>query len=122
MNWKDRCGFHVGVISLSILLTVAAGCGPRDRSSLGGGLTSEHRSVTASGITLNSGMSDEEILKQFNMNIASTEPKVAKGPDGYSTSYKAGSQSVTVTRSVVTGLYVFSDGPIKGEWRLGPER
>jgi hypothetical protein len=64
-------------------------------------------------------MSDAEILREFDMNIKRANSQVAKGPDGYTTTYTEGEQKVGITRSVVTGVYVYASGPIKGEWKLG---
>lgn len=66
-------------------------------------------------------MSDAEILKAFGMETGKAQSKRAQGPDGYSMTYVQGDQTVGITRSVVTGVYVYSTGPIKGEWRLGKE-
>lgn len=64
-------------------------------------------------------MTDEQILAAFDIDIRSAGSKVSKGPDGYSTSYSVGEQMVSITRSVVSGVYVHATGPIKGEWELG---
>lgn len=97
------------------LVTFSLACG--SGQSNGG-----RRTESSAGVTLHSEMSDEEILREFRMDISTAQSKRAQGPDGHSTHYTVGDQSVHITRSVVTGLYVFSTGPIKGEWRLGPER
>ena len=78
-----------------------------------------HQSPTINGKTLEAKMSDEQMLAVFGIEPAKATSQRSQGPDGYSTHYTAGEQKVGITRSVVTGIYVMADGPIKGEWKLG---
>jgi len=110
-----RISLVILILACAALTAISLSCGSGDNR---GG----RRTVSSAGVTLHSEMSDGEILKEFKMDVPSAQSKRAQGPDGHSTHYTAGEQSVHITRSVVTGLYVFSTGPIKGEWRLGPER
>lgn len=71
------------------------------------------------GKTLTTEMSDAEMLAVFGVDPSKAKKTVARGPDGYSTGYVQGDQKVHITRSVVTGIYVMSSGPIEGEWKVG---
>ncbi|HEV8591871.1 MAG TPA: hypothetical protein VGQ55_07190 [Pyrinomonadaceae bacterium] len=75
--------------------------------------------VTHNGITLNANMSDDKILKAFGMATDTASKDVARGPDGFSNTYKLGKQIVSITRSVSTGNNVTALGPIEGDWKLG---
>lgn len=75
--------------------------------------------VTHNGISLNADMTDIEILKAFGMAPDKASKDVARGPDGFSNTYKLGKQTVSITRSVSTGNNVMALGPIEGDWMLG---
>lgn len=76
--------------------------------------------ATVNSKTISAEMTDEQILAAFDVDIQKAKSDVSKGPDGSSTTYKFAGQAVSITRSVVTGVYVFAYGePIKGEWKLG---
>ncbi|MGB7069581.1 MAG: hypothetical protein WBD22_08810 [Pyrinomonadaceae bacterium] len=95
-----------------ILAIVLAGCGTFPLSEAVG---EAHK---VNGNTIDASMSDQKILQAFGIDINIAERKKANGPDGYQITYTRGEQSVTILRSRVTGMYVHSSGPIKGEWRL----
>ncbi|MBP7376594.1 MAG: hypothetical protein KA956_08955 [Pyrinomonadaceae bacterium] len=71
------------------------------------------------GKTISAEMTDETILAAFEVNVGSTTSTVSKGPDGATTTYKAGEQKVSITRSVVSGVSIYATGPITGDWYLG---
>ena len=75
--------------------------------------------VTHDGITLNANMSDDDILSAFGVTMNKAGKDVTRGPDGFSNTYKLGSQIVSITRSASTGINVTAIGPIEGDWRLG---
>lgn len=75
--------------------------------------------VVVNGKQLTAQMSDDTILEVFGIEKVKATSTVARGPDGYSTQYTHGEQKVGITRSVVTGVAISADGPIKGDWRLG---
>lgn len=64
-------------------------------------------------------MTDNEILSVFGIDPAKATAKKSKGPDGYSTTYEQGPQTVSIAHSAVTGTTVIAFGPIKGDWYLG---
>ncbi len=70
--------------------------------------------------TLNLGMSDQEILVAIGVNPRKTilNPEVVQGKDGTSTHYRLGTQTVTITRSMVSGMIVMASGDISGTWQL----
>ncbi len=63
-------------------------------------------------------MSDGQILEAFDMDIKTATSERSNGPDGYTTAYTAGEQTVYITHSVVTGTNVMASGPIKADVRL----
>ncbi len=67
------------------------------------------------GKTINSEMSDAQILEAFDMDIKTAKQKRSNGSDGFTTAYTAGEQTVYITHSVVTGTNVMASGPIKAE-------
>lgn len=122
--------FIIAVVTTSLLV----GC---DRKTGGGGTSSRGPEaaptaeseptagpVTVNGKTLDAKMSDAEMLEVFDMKHSEATSKRAQGPDGYGTTYTQGEQKVSITRSLVTGIYVMASGPVKGDWRLGktPEK
>lgn len=71
------------------------------------------------GTPLTPEMSDSQILLAFGIDPTKANSRIAKGPDGNSTTYSAGEQNVSITRSAVTGVAIMAWGPIKGDWLLG---
>lgn len=75
---------------------------------------------TVNGRTITADMSDEQLLAAFDVDIDQATSSISRGKDGYSTSYVFKKQTVSITRSVVTGVAVMAFGePIKGDWALG---
>lgn len=71
------------------------------------------------GQTLDAGMSDEQLIRVFGLDIKTAEVKRVQGKDGTSLSYRSGVQEVTITRSTVSGVSVWAKGPISGTWTVG---
>jgi hypothetical protein len=63
-------------------------------------------------------MSDAELLAAFGLPPDASSTLI-HGKDGTSATYAAGGQSLTITRSRVSGVTVIAQGPAKGLWPLG---
>jgi hypothetical protein len=71
------------------------------------------------GPQLKAAMTDPEILRAFGLDPSSVKREVVQGKDGTSTTYVAGDQNITVTRSLVSGVTVMASGRVSGVWPLG---
>lgn len=104
------------LLSIYVVASLAAGC-------------TSHRSAPAShrvvsprkNPDLNSRMSDERIVAAMGFDPANTKARFVQGPDGYSTTYTTRSgDSVLITRSLVSGVFVMLSGPGGNRsWELG---
>ena len=63
-------------------------------------------------------MSDAQILEAFEMDISKADTTKTKGNDGYQTLYTLGDQRVNIVRSAVSGVFIYAEGPIEGNWEL----
>lgn len=105
------------LLAAAIIALVCVGFG----CSLAKRATDAGSNPPVNGRRMNDKMSDRQILEIFGIDPASATSTVARGPDGYSTHYTAGPQKIGITRSVVTGVVVWADGPIQGNWDLTPD-
>jgi hypothetical protein len=64
-------------------------------------------------------MTDEQILRALDCDPAKMTKKLTQGVDGYSTRYTGGMNEVVITRSVVTGVYIWRIRPKSEDWDLG---
>ena len=115
MKRKQLTSWSIGLTLLIAVTICAAGCGKIAEVATGGGAEYNGKRLTHT-------MSDAEILDVFGIELSRAESKRSQGPDGYTTLYTHGEQRIGITRSRVTGVYVYADGPIKGDWRLGGEK
>jgi hypothetical protein len=74
---------------------------------------------TAEPPSLKAGMTDAEIIRACGLDPSSAKREFVQGKDGTSTTYSAGDQQVTVTRSLVSGVTVMASGRVSGVWPLG---
>lgn len=105
------------LLSATLFMLVCGGFG----CSLAKRAVDDGSNPPVNGRRMNDKMSDGQILEIFGIDPASATSTVARGPDGFSTHYAAGTQKIGITRSVVTGVVVWADGPIKGNWDLTPD-
>lgn len=70
---------------------------------------------------LRAAMTDAEILRELNFDPTKMKAEFVQGKDGHTTTYKAGNKvSVSITRSVVSGVFVVNDYPGGSQsWELG---
>lgn len=61
---------------------------------------------------LHAGMTDDTILRALGLDPARMRARSDAGPDGYSSTYSGHrGESVLITRSIVTGVFVMQSGP-----------
>jgi hypothetical protein len=72
-------------------------------------------------LRLNARMSDEAILNALGFDRARMKIKHYSGTDGYETDYTTnGGDSISITRSVVTGVFIFQNSRNGSRsWQLG---
>ncbi len=105
------------ILLVAIIVTVSCnGSGQvKDESS---GETKTVRKLQVNGKDLTAKMSDEQIIRAFNIDPQAARSETVQGKDGTMVTFTAGVQVVIITRSTVSGTIVKATGPISGSWEL----